>query len=136
VDSTELPVGTGTRTFVSNPYGFLCEGKFVDRKGRPLAPGQPVVWRKTRFITPEGQTVEAPLCRLSPRWKANNSHSIPVRIERHGLGLINTPCTRGQIGPLRNCGFGTRPATASCTPGASTTATFSIPPGRSRRWCV
>ena len=129
VDSTELPVGTGTRTFVSNPYGFLCEGKFVDRKGRPLAPGQPVVWRKTRFVTPEGQPVEAPLCRLSPRWQANNRHSIPVRIERPGLGLINTPCTRGQIGPLRNCGFGTRPSTASCTPGARTTATFSIPRG-------
>ena len=29
--------------------------------------------------------------------------------------------------PPRNCGFGTSPTTASCTPGASTQATFSIP---------
>ena len=34
-------------------------------------------------------------------------------LRRQGLGLITTTCTRGQIGPLRNCGFGTHPTTGA-----------------------
>jgi len=129
VDTTDFPPGTGIRSFNSNPYGVLCEGKFVDEQGRPLGPRQPVVWAPTHLKTADGKTVEAPLCRLKPQWHANNVESVRDRVERQGLGLITTTCTRGQIGPLRNCGFGKRPTTGTCRPGGRTTATFSIPPG-------
>jgi hypothetical protein len=87
------------------------------------------VWAPTHLKTADGKTVEAPLCRLKPQWHANNVESVRDRVERQGLGLITTTCTRGQIGPLRNCGFGKRPTTGTCRPGGRTTATFSIPPG-------
>jgi hypothetical protein len=129
IDSTNIPPSVGVRSFHSNPDGILCEGKFVDKQGRPLGPNQPVVWAPTKFKTPQGQTVYAPLCKLSPHWNRNNTDSFKVHIQRQGLGLINTTCTRGQIGPLRNCGFGAHPTTGQCSPGKQTTATFSIPAG-------
>ena len=127
VDTTDFPTGTGTRSFNSNPYGVLCEGKFVDKQGTPLGPRQAVVWAPTRLKTADGKTVDAPLCHLKPNWHANNVESVRDRVEQQGLGLITTTCTRGQIGPLRNCGFGAHPTTAPCRPGRRTTATFSIP---------
>jgi hypothetical protein len=128
LDTTEIGKGTGTRSFLSNPNGFLCEGTFVDAEGTPLGADDPVVWAPTGLIAENGEPVEAPLCDLSADWDANNSHSVQETIEAHGLGLITSACTRGQIGPLRNCGFGTSPATADCVPGEQTSATFSIPP--------
>ncbi len=127
LDTTDLPVGTGTRTFESNPEGFLCEGEFVDSNGAQLRPGEPVVWRPTGLTARGGGSVDAPLCELSGDWDSNNALSTQERIERHGLGLITTPCTRGQIGPLRNCGFGNRPETAHCAPGKPAKAAFTIP---------
>ena len=46
-----------------------------------------------------------------------------------GQGVITGPCTQGEIGPLRNCGFGVTPTAASCSPGVRTTVTFSTPAG-------
>ena len=40
IDTTDIPKGTGTRSFHSNPKGFLCEGKFVDESGVPLGPSE------------------------------------------------------------------------------------------------
>ncbi len=127
LDTTNLPTGTGTRTFDSNPNGFLCEGKFLGADGKPLGPNDPVMWGRTGLTAANGKPVEAPLCHLSAHWNANNQHSVQETIQPHGLGLITTPCTRGQIGPLRNCGFGTKPTTARCVPGKRTISTFSIP---------
>ncbi len=129
IDTTDIPKGTGTRSFHSNPKGFLCEGKFVDENGVPLGPSDPVVWAPTGLIGENGEPVEAPLCRLSPTWDDNNTDSTQETIEPHGLGMINAPCARGQIGPLRNCGFGTRPDVARCTPGQPKTVTFSVKAG-------
>ena len=129
LDTTDIPKGSGTRTFHSNPNGFLCEGKFVDENGVPLGPSDPVVWAPTGLTGENGEPVEAPLCRLSPTWDDNNTDSTEETIEPHGLGMINAPCTRGQLGPLRNCGFGTRPDVAPCTPGQPTTVTFSVKGG-------
>ena len=127
LDTTDISAPKGARSFRSNPKGLLCEGKFVDENGTPLGPNDPVVWAPTGLIAENGEPVEAPLCRLSDHWDDNNSDSVQEKLEKQGLGLITSPCTRGQIGPLRNCGFGDKPATASCVPGQSTTATFSIP---------
>jgi hypothetical protein len=73
--------------------------------------------------------VEAPLCQKIPTWADNNFDTVQETIEAQGLGLITSACTRGQIGPLRNCGFGTNPRTVDCVSGQLTTATFSIKPG-------
>jgi hypothetical protein len=129
IDTTDLPAGTGNRTFRSNPNGFLCEGRFVDGDGTPLGPDDPVVWRPTGLIGGDGRPVEAPLCTLTRRWGANNEHSQQERIEPHGFGQITTGCTRGQIGPLRNCGFVQQPETVRCGVGRRSRATFSIPRG-------
>jgi hypothetical protein len=129
LDTTDINAGSGKRSFHSNPEGLLCEGTFVDESGAPLGPGEPLVWKPTGLISDDGHPVEAPLCSQSEGWDENNTHSVQEKIEKHGLGLITSTCTRGQIGPLRNCGFGTTPTTASCVPGSMTTATFSIPAG-------
>jgi hypothetical protein len=65
---------------------------------------------------------------LRPGWDANNKDAVTEVISPQGEGLITTTCDRGQIGPLRNCGFSLR-GTAICTAGQPTTATFSIPKG-------
>ncbi len=129
LDTTDLPAGPGTRSFETNPRGFLCEGRFVDAKGAPLEPADPVVWAPTGLTAANGGSVDAPLCEPGADWDANNIESVGETIERHGLGLITTRCTRGQIGPLRNCGFGEDPEVARCAPGKRTRATFTIPSG-------
>ena len=129
LDVTDLEPGTYTRTFTSNPEGLLCEGALVDADGEPLGPDDPMVWAKTDLETEHGEPVEAPLCELSEDWDANNHDEIDVDIESHGLGLITSDCTRGQIGPLRNCGFTLQPETVTCRPGQRASATLSIPRG-------
>ena len=129
LDTTDLPVGTGTRSFRSNPNGFLCEGTFVDSNGKPIGPNDPVVWAPTGLTGENGKPVEAPLCHFKDGWDANDAHSVVESIQPRGEGLITGPCTRGQIGPLRNCGFGSTPTRAECIPGAATTALFALPPG-------
>jgi hypothetical protein len=129
LDTTDVKKGVGTRSFHSNPNGFLCEGTFVDANGNPLGPNDRVVWAPTGLIAENGEPVEAPLCALSPTWDDNNFDTTQETIQAQGLGLITSPCTRGQIGPLRNCGFGTSPKTVNCVPGQPTTATFSIKAG-------
>ena len=129
IDTTDEPAGTGTRSFSPNPKGFLCEGTFVDENGEPLDPGEPVVWAPTGLIGDNGKPVEAPLCDLKDGWDSNNHHEIVETIQPHGQGLITSPCTRGQLGPLRNCGFGSTPTWSDCVAGAPSAATFSLPPG-------
>jgi hypothetical protein len=126
IDTTTFSPGTGTRSFRSNPNGFLCEGTFVDENGNPLGPNDPVVWADTGLTGENGQPVEAPLCDLKDGWDSNNAHSVPETILPQGQGLITSTCTRGQIGPLRNCGFGTSTTVTDCVPGAATTATFTV----------
>jgi hypothetical protein len=129
LDTTLIKKGVGTRSFRSNPNGFLCEGTFVDANGNPLGPDDPVVWAPTGLIAENGGPVEAPLCTKIPTWADNNFHTTAETLETQGLGMITGACTRGQIGPLRNCGFGTAPKTVDCVPGRPTTATFSIKAG-------
>ncbi|MDL2335232.1 MAG: lysyl oxidase family protein [Chloroflexota bacterium] len=127
VDTTTLSPGTGFRKLQTNPNGFLCEGWFVDKQGNRLSPGEPVVWAKTGLIAENGKPVMAPLCDQKSNWDANNSYSVQETIKPYAQGLITEPCARGQIGPLRNCGFGVNPQTATCPPGAQSTLTLSIP---------
>lgn len=129
IDTTDLPEGTGYRSFRTNPNGFLCEGAFVDESGTPLGPTDPVVWKPTGLVADNGAPVEAPLCRLLREWDRNNSHTTAETIEPHGTGQITDDCARGQIGPLRNCGFVLQPETVSCDPGRRTKARFAVRSG-------
>ena len=128
VDITTFPEGAGARTFTSNPQGFLCEGTFLNADGAPLGPNEEVVWVQTGLIAENGKPVEIQKCQLAPGWDANNRDSVDEVVPPPGEGLITTECTRGQIGPLRNCGFDKNPAVVECAAGERTTATFAIPP--------
>lgn len=129
LDVTGFAPGTGSRSFQSNPEGFLCEGAFVGEDGEPLEPGEPVVWAPTGLTAENGEPVEAPLCELAPDWDANNFDQTVDTIPVAGEGLVTTPCTRGQLGPSRNCGLRLDTARASCTPGQPATLTCSVAGG-------
>jgi len=129
LDITGFPAGEGTRSFRSNPNGFICEGTFVDQQGQPLAPGAPVVWHDTGLIGENGRPVEAPLCQLAPGWDANDEHEKVETIPPDGQGLVTSPCDRGQLGPARNCGFAAPGAAITCTPGEQVRLKLTIPGG-------
>ena len=129
LDISGFPSGQGTRSFRSNPQGFLCEGTFVDEQAVPLGPRDPVVWAPTGLIAENGAPVEAPLCALSPHWDANNTDQTVDTIPSPGEGLITTACLRGQLGPLRNCGFRQQTSKAACEPGEPVTLTCSVSKG-------
>lgn len=119
IDVTAVNTSTGPVTqplaFRSNPDQFLCEGTPVlDDKGNPT-------FVPTTFTTEMGEKVDRPACDFVGGWDDNNFGSRDVTIPPTG-GLVTAPCTRGQIGPLRDCGFTEQKETAdliTCTPGAA-----------------
>lgn len=46
-----------------------------------------------------------------------------------GQSFVTAPCDRGQLGPLRNCGFKKQSDLEACTPGAKITLHCSVPAG-------
>lgn len=129
LDTTGFPAGRGRRSFTSNPRGLLCEGTLVNASGAPLAGKQPVVWAKTGLVSETEEPVWAPRCKLRAGWDDNNTDAVEETIPALGLGLITTACDRGQIGPLRDCGFGAKPIVRACTPGAASSVDVSVAPG-------
>ena len=122
VDTSEGPV-TLPLGLRSNPAGFLCEGTPVlDDEGNP-------VWEKTDLLTADGLPVDRPVCDRKQDWNANNYDELPVRLPLPGEGMITEPCTRGQIGPHRNCGFAYDGEVVSCPAGKSVTVTCSAKTG-------
>ena len=84
-------------SFLSNPDGFLCEGTIVrDASGRPL-------FEPTSFLNKQGQVESRVRCNFLDGWDASNFGSVPVASP--GGSFVTEACTRGQIGPQRNCGF-------------------------------
>ncbi len=73
------------------------------------------------LVTATGTPVFRPKCDRLPGWEANNGYSYDVALPTAGGSYVTRPCDRGQIGPLRNCGFEDDRTTFSCTPGAQTT---------------
>ncbi|HKO95201.1 MAG TPA: lysyl oxidase family protein [Polyangiaceae bacterium] len=111
--------------FKLNPDQFLCEGSPVlDAEGEP-------VFADSGFRTPGGLTVDRPECNFRSNWDANNEEARPVTIKPTG-SFVTEPCTRGQLGPRRDCGF--EPGVSSvtevaCAPGSSVSLRCSVPSG-------
>lgn len=105
-------------TFFSNKDGFLCEGKVAtDANGTPL-------FEPTAFKTAQGETVSRVKCNWAPNWDADNlaTASVVSPSSSPKGSFVTEPCDRGQVGPLRNCGFTeTSKSLHTCTPGASVT---------------
>jgi len=108
--------------FKSNPDQFLCEG------GEPIldANGDPT-WVPTTLTPATGHPVDKPACTFAPGWDQDNTDAYPVTLPLDGNGYVTAPCTRGQLGPLRNCGLVKQDDTLHCTPGATVTLSCTVP---------
>jgi hypothetical protein len=117
IDVTAVDTSKGAVTqplaFRSNPDQFLCEGTPVlDAQGNPT-------FEPTSFKTAMGDTVDRPKCDFVSGWDSNNFEQRDVTVPPTG-GFVTAPCKRGQIGPLRDCGFTEQTDAAdkiTCTPG-------------------
>jgi len=125
VDVTTIDTASGPVKaplgFVSNPDGFLCEGTPVlDENGDP-------VWEPTEFTTAKDETVDRPKCAFMSKWDKNNAGKLDVTLPLPGEGLVTSPCTRGQLGLRRNCGYSYDHAVHECEPGKTTKVRCSVP---------
>ncbi len=112
VSTSQAPVPASIR-FAANPDGFLCEGNPVlDANGN-------LTFEPTSFVTEDGHPVDRPVCDYHANWNANNTGERPTTLPKTG-GYVTGPCLRGQMGPLRDCGF-TELGLTACTPGAKVT---------------
>jgi hypothetical protein len=121
IDVTTIDVSKGPVTkplgLRSNPEGFLCEGTpELDEEGNPT-------WESTDLLTDQGDTVDRPVCDEAKSWDTNNYAEQPVTLPVLGEGMVTSACTRGQIGPYRNCGFTYDGNVGDCAPGAEVTIT-------------
>ena len=106
-----------------NPDGFLCEGSPVlDTQGKQ-------VYEPTTFTTAKGEPVDEPKCDFMTGWDGNNSRSEDVSLPALGESFVTEPCDRGQLGPLRNCGFKKQSDLEACTPGAKVKLHCTVPAG-------
>ncbi|HYP98973.1 MAG TPA: lysyl oxidase family protein [Polyangiaceae bacterium] len=127
VDVTTIDTSAGPVTkplgLKSNPDQFLCEGTpVVDADGDQ-------VWEPTKFKTEEGETVDRPKCDFVKNASANNYQELPVTLPVPGEGMVTEPCTRGQLGPKRNCGYTYDGHLSSCMPGAAVKLTCKTASG-------
>src|SRR5688572_4259551 len=126
VDVTDVELSgdtaQGELSFTFNPEAFLCEGTPVlDDEGNP-------VFEATEFTTVHGDPVDRLVCDFVSGWDDNNRGDKTVEITRGGL--ITSTCARGQVGPLRDCGFAEGAGgldNVACAPGETITVRCSLP---------
>ncbi|MCA9973835.1 MAG: hypothetical protein KC425_26655 [Anaerolineales bacterium] len=127
VDITDLQVPADGRTvqlgFAANGDRFLCEGTpALDADGEPL-------WEPSGELTPEGESINRPVCEFDAGWDANNEATREVFVPQTG-SFVTAACAQGEHGPLRNCGF-TELELADvpplCTSGAAVSLTLAAP---------
>jgi len=126
VDVTDVELSgdsaEGELSFIFNPEAFLCEGTPVlDEDGNP-------VFEATEFETVHGDPVDRLMCDFVEGWDQNNRGDNSVQITRGGL--ITSACTRGQIGPLRDCGFAEGAGSldnVACAPGKTISVRCTLP---------
>lgn len=125
IDITDLDIaatsGVADLRFDFNPDGFLCEGEVI-RDEAGLVSWEPALDENgDQFMTASGEPVERPICNTEnyPDWQSNNLTEAQIAVPENG-SFVTEPCTRGQIGHLRNCGLSTLDADpGSCIPGQS-----------------
>ncbi len=112
VDITGIDTATPhDLTFRLNPDQFLCEGvPVLDAAGNPIFDPSP-------FTDAEGKTVSRIRCVFPSGWDANNLGTVST--SSPGGSFVTEPCTRGQTGPLRSCGFGLVPEIGSAPAGST-----------------
>ncbi len=94
-----------------NPNGFLCEGvPILDEQGN-------LKFEPSQFKTEDGKPVDKPMCNFIDNYFKNNVHAHDVTLPLDGEGYVTAPCTKGEIGPFRNCGFKLQTKMSECTPG-------------------
>lgn len=69
----------------------------LDDAGNPL-------WEPSGQTTPAGAPINRPQCDFLSDWDVNNDDSRDVSLMPTG-SFVTEPCSDGQLGPLRNCGF-------------------------------
>jgi hypothetical protein len=105
-----------TLSFLSNGDQFLCEGTLQhDAQGNLL-------FDPTSFLNPvNGLPEQRVRCNFLANWNANNLGTTPV--SSPGGSFVTDACTRGQVGPIRDCGFTAHAALHGCTTGGTVTLT-------------
>jgi hypothetical protein len=103
-------------TFLSNPDLFLCEGQTLDANGNPVDPFNlsQIAFVPSGFYDDSGNPVLRNSCAFFNNWNANNLGT--VQFSQPEGSFVTQPCTRGQTGPVRDCGFEAEPPLRSCTP--------------------
>lgn len=124
IDITDVPVDaeqtTMTLRFDANPQSFLCEGEpLVDADGAQL-------FTSTEYMTEDNLPIDRPECTQAEGYADNNHGSAPVIVPKSG-GMVTLPCTRGQSGSKRDCGFVAQADAIACTPGEPVTLSCSVP---------
>ncbi len=105
-------------SFQVNPDGFLCEGELqLDDAGEPM-------FEPTEFTNEQGEIESRFVCDPREDATADNLATTMVEIPAEG-GLVNEPCTRGQLGDKRNCDLHEDHIEA-CTPGEAVTLSCTI----------
>jgi hypothetical protein len=104
-------------SFQSNPDQFLCEGQTLDANGMPV---DPMILSQIAFI-PSGfydgnNAVSRNSCAFFHNWYADNLGTVSFSAPPIG-SFVTQPCTRGETGPLRDCGFQVEPPLHSCVVG-------------------
>jgi hypothetical protein len=106
-------------TYQLNPEQFLCEGQPLNALNQPVAPTDlsALVFDATNLHDAQGNTISRVRCRFAPNYATDNVGSVSVS---HGPGsFVNDACTRGQIGPNRDCGFSPPTEIHSCAAGST-----------------
>jgi Lysyl oxidase len=106
-------------TFQLNPDQFLCEGQPLDINNQPVDPTNlsALVFDPTSLQDAQGNTISRMRCQFAPNYAADNVGKVAVS---HGPGgFVNDPCERGQVGPLRDCGFTPPGEVHSCAAGST-----------------
>lgn len=120
IDVTTLKASRPTLTFSVNPDKFLCEGQPVmNSEGRQT-------FEDTSFHLEDGHAERRPVCEFGSNWEVNNRASISVALPAEG-SFVTQPCSRGQIGLLRDCGFQKQQDEMRCQPGRTVHLTCTAP---------
>ena len=104
-----------------NPEQFLCEGQPLNANNQPVGPTDlsALVFDPSPFQDAQGNRISRVRCKFAPNYAADNIGSVSVS---HGPGsFVNDACTRGQIGPQRDCGFSPPSEIHSCAAGSTVT---------------